>query len=376
MEINYHISPYPTLNEAMIARAYETQSPLAIIASQTIPTPHNAPATIIFTGLDRVPHIIRLFTNSGTLLHEFDILPTENTVSIFDPLFFKIGDGAVNTPLEGSAMYVNAALTGKTNADLLVFGNGVLKFPGIDYDTDLTGGFHLLQAGDIFENNTQWLVQQKPLSVLTYVNDSVVGKQFGGFVDVDNVAVSYIPAHLRKLIRLSGANGQYTFPAGAAIPVGYVFRFENHGAYSLVNDTPTIFFNNAAVKFGNTTINTFALPFKNIAEFTFDGTFWNVTIDCKVTTQASFASIVYAATYAIGNVANVNDLRTINIPLQVDTNYMVIGCLRSLSANPDNDNDVTVTIAQKALTQFNISLREYVPNNQNLVFDFTLLRMN
>lgn len=377
MEINYHISPYPTLNEAMIAKVYETQNPTAEVGTRTIPTPHTAPATIIFTGLDLLPHIVRLFTNSGTLLHEFDIQPSANIVSIFNPIFFKIGDGEANTPLAGSANYVNTLLIGKTNADLLIFGNGVLKYPGVHYSVDIAGGFSLLQTGDLFEDTTEWLIQQKAKAVTTYVNDSVVGKQFGGFVDVANVAVNYIPAHLRKLIRLSGAGGAYTFPSGVAIPVGYVFRFENHGDYTSITDTANIFFNNAALKMGNTTVATFALPFKNVAEFTFDGTFWNCTMDCKVgSIVPPFAYISYAGTYAIGDCARNNDLRSITIPTQSDTNYMVIGCLRSLSENPDNDNDVTATIGLKTLNYFNLSLREYLPNVQNLVFDYTILRMS
>ena len=375
MEINYSISPYPSLLQNMVARVYETAAPNAEIQNIVLATPHTNPRNISFTGLDRVPHIVRLFTLSGTLLHSYDVQPTANIVTIFDPIFFKIGDGGAKTPVAGTALYANADLAGLTNTGLVITRDGIAQYPGRHYDVDITGGFHLLVNGDQFEDTVEWVIQRKPQALVNPINDSVVGKQFGGFVTVNNVPINYIPAHLRKLIMLSGANGQYYFPAGTAIPIGYTFRFENHGAYTAITDTATIFFNNAPLLMGNSTVTLFALPYRNIAEFTFNGTNWICTMDCRLTTQNPPAAFIsYIGTYRIGDVVSNNDVRTISIPLQSDLNYTVIGSLRSSNSNLGNDNNVSVIIGLKGLSSFMISTREYVRNIQTLDFDYILIR--
>src|SRR5690348_6292272 len=101
MEINYHISP-SALTEDFIIKIYEAQAPTAEVGTLTVPAPHTAPYSVSFTGLDKIPHILKMFgATSGTLLHSFDDLPTENVVTIFDDIKFKIGDGGALTPIAG-----------------------------------------------------------------------------------------------------------------------------------------------------------------------------------------------------------------------------------------------------------------------------------
>lgn len=376
MEINYSISPYPSLTQNMVARLYETQSPLAEIDNRVIPTPHNNPVYISFTGLDKVPHIVMLFTASGTLLHQYDVQPSENVVTVFDPIFFKIGDGAIKTPAVGSTIYSNNDLASLTNIDLVISRDGRMQYPGIHYDVDILGGFHLLIAGDQFEQDVEWVIQRTPDAVVNPVNDSVVGKQFGGFLTVNNTVQHYVPAHLRKLIRLSGAAGEYYFDAGVDVPIGYVFRFVNFGPYGNVNDTANIFFNNAPLLWGNTTVSSFALPYKATAEFCFDGANWNCTMNTNISNSpAPFGKIVHMGRFNVGDVAT-QFSSIVTIPTQPDNNYWIVGSLVGLNANIDIDNDVFATFSQLTPTSFIFILREIQGFIQNLRFDYVIMRAN
>ena len=90
MNINYAISPYPSLLQNMVAKVYEASSPFADVASFVIlerngagvPTPgagHQVPVSISFNGLDKVTHIVALYTASAELLHNYDVQPTVDT---------------------------------------------------------------------------------------------------------------------------------------------------------------------------------------------------------------------------------------------------------------------------------------------------------
>lgn len=374
MQINYVISPYPSLALNMVAKAYETQASTAEVANIVIPAPHIAPATVNFTGLDKIPHTIRLFTSAGTLLHEFTLQPTENVVTVFTPIFFKIGDGGANTPAIGDVFYINAALAGKNNTNVEVFSNGMLRYPGIHYDTDLSGGFHLLQAGDIFEADTEWMVQQLPDVVANPVNDSVVAKIVGGFIDVVNTNRNYSPVDLRKLVRLSGATGSYTFASGVAVPIGYSHTFTNFATYASLNDIPIISFLNAPLLQGNTPVNLYPLPYGSVATFTFDGTNWNLV--SYANTQAGvYAKIVHLGRFQVGDVAS-QLVVNITIPTQPDTDYWVCFNLYCQSANIDLDNDVIAVVAFQYTYQFSVMLREIQGNIQNLRIDYAILRRN
>jgi hypothetical protein len=374
MQINYVISPYPALPIDMVARVYESQAPLAEIDNVVITAPHIAPVAVSFTGLDRIPHIVRLFTVAGTLLHNFTIEPTEDLITVFSPIFFKIGDGAPNTPLVDTNTYTNTALAGKDNTNVQVFANGALRYPGLHYDTDLSGGFHLLQVGDVFEDGTEWMVLQVPEVVATPVNDSVVAKIFGGFVDVVNVVRNYGPSDLRKLIRLSGATGSYSFTSGVDVPIGYSHTFTNFAPYGSLNDIPIINFLNGELRQGNANTTLYPLPYGSVATFTFDGTFWNL-INYANTQAGVYARIVYMGSHNIGDVITQYSA-AITIPTQVDTDYWIVGNLVGLQVNIDFDNDVFFTTALPTTSNFVLVCREIQGYVQNLRFDYVILRKN
>ena len=273
MEIFHTFSPYPSLLEDMVVKAYETQAPNAEVASITIPerdasnvpTPgagHQADYEAHFTGLDRVPHIVRLFADGGTLLQEFNIIPQENVVTLFNPIRFVIGDGGTLTPADGTDEYTDLSLAGLTNDGIDIRINIETLHPVIDFEVDITGGFSLI-GGRKFQTDDKVSIFPKPQVVANPVNDSVVGKVFGGFIDVNNTSRTYSAVDLRKQITLRGNSGEYIFPSGGTIPIGYEHVFVNDGSGS-----PKIKFLNAALKTaaGNVTEFTLAAGYQRSEE--------------------------------------------------------------------------------------------------------------
>lgn len=388
MEIFYVIGTYPTLLQNMVAKVYEANAPSAEVSSITIlekngsgvPTVgagHQVNQNITFTGLDLVPHILRLFTASGTQLQEFNVLPTKDIVTLFDPVYFAIGDGGANTPAIGASSYVNTALAGLTNTDLIIHRNGSLQYPGIHFNASPSGGFVLVQPGDLFTGTEQVYIQRKPQSVSNYVNDSVVGKQWGPttgnanmYVDVANVSVDYAATHLRKLIRLSGNSGRYYFRAASAIPIGYPFRFSNQ-----VGGTAIINFELAALKTPSGDVTTYNLASGQIAEFVYDGAKFNKTMESNgaalgYTIAGPFISTPVTLTTA-------DTLITVSgFPDQGTTNYTVLLSLQGFNTDYNASNDISYTLHNpgKTGTSFQIGIRNYGLPGASICFRYIIIK--
>lgn len=377
MEINYVLSPSEN-TEDFIIKIYEAQAPTAEVATLTVPAPHDAPYAVSFTGLDKIPHILRMFgATTGNLLHFFDDLPTENVVNIFDDITFKIGDGGSGTPAAGDPSFIAESLIGLDKTDFNLFRNGTFYYPTL-YSFDSPTGEIAWTFPDVFGDGEEILITRKPKAVTTQVNDSVVGKQFGGnstipemFIDV-NTTVNYAPSHLRHLIRLSGAAANYVLTG--AIPIGYIFRITNFGPYADASDKGKVTFDNAPLLWGNTTKTELDIQFTGTYEFEFDGTNWNCTM-YNVVQETPGAQITYAATVDLGVMSNTDQSFNVDIPFITGiNNYRVIGNLVSNSGNPNNDNDVMFVIANKTSTSFDVMIRRISGGTQRFLFDFIIVR--
>lgn len=395
MNIRYHISPYPALLENMVAKIYEAVSPNAEVDSIVLPETNGAgvptvgaghpiPASVTFTGRDKVTHVVRLFTAvGGILLHQYDTDAEEDIVTIFDDIRFKIGDGQPGTPAVGDSAYVNTVLIGLTIDDFRIYRNGYgFLYPSLHYTFNSTSGTVTLivPPTDNFGNEEEFLVSRKPKAVKTIVNDSVVGKQFGGnatlpnmFIDVTST-VNYDATHLRHLIRLAGVNANYVFPAIAAIPVGYQFRVTNFGAYADPTDKGKVTFDNAPLIWASTPKSFLDIQFTGTYEFEFDGTNWNCTMYNVAQVSTSLPQIIYAQTVLLGDMVSTDQLFTVTIPLVVGADYRVIGNLISNGAGFDADNDVMFVIASKTSTSFGVGIRRIGGGPQNFKFDFILVK--
>jgi len=382
MNINYHVSPYPTLHENMVAKIYEASAPDAEVGSFTIleknaggtPTPgagHPNPTSVSFNGLDKVTHVVRLFTASGTLLHEYDQEPSEDIVTIFDPIYFRVGDGQPNTPAADQSVLVNSALGGSTAEQLSVSqeGLGFLQ-PGDDY---VLSGVTLTLTNSKFYTGQRWRIFKTPKAVTNPVHDSVVGKGFGGFVDVVS-NIDYVPGHLRKLVRFSGT-GNYTFPAGVSLPIGYNHVFQNFGQ---VGSAPQINFDNGTLLYGVTPKSTLVLPFGSTVWLTWDGTHWNFTVNGVIESSSTVpvsGDIVGHGLYSIGDVPAADTIYTVNHGLSLGYAYRVLGSMRSNSTDHSKDNSVIWAWYDPQPNLFMLTMKEFTAETQNILFYYVLIKV-
>lgn len=354
MVLKYHISSYPALLESMWARIYEADSGGLVYEEEIVerdingdPDPgggHQVPYTVTANGLDKVVHIVRLYTNGGILLHQYNAEPKVDIVTVFNPIRFIIGDGGLYTPLAGTSSFQHPNLVGLTTDEFIVHRNGVGELhPETHYTfTPGTGEIVLSQIGDVWNGSDgtydQVTIRLKPSVVSTVVNDSVVGKWFGGFVDI-SASRDYLSSDLRKLLRFSGSP-TYTFPALGAIPIGYIFVFTNFGTASGVG---VVQFLNAPLKWKNTTKTTFNVGEYCEAAFVFDGAQWNVVY---ITTSAAslggdvpnYYPIKAGETY-IGDVAVNDPVYPISHNANIAGNYTVMISIKTpVGGNRINNN--------------------------------------
>lgn len=390
MEFKYLVSPYATLLENMVIRFWENTNlnPIAYVKEvilyekngagvPTVGAGHQVQEWVHVVGLDKVPHTGKLYTASGTLLHDFMFEPSENIITLFQPIYFKIGDGGTNTPAIGDSSYANTALAGITNDQLIIHRSGTLMYPGVHFNTDPLGGFNLLVVGDIFGDEEEFLIQVAPVAVSNPVNDSVVGKQWGEttgavsmYIDVTS-SVNYLPIHLRKLIRISGS-GAYHFDS--APPVGYPFRFIN-----MVAGNPVVYFDVANLIQPGGDIASIIIPAGGIVEVVYDGTKFNLTHNNTAALGAMpYATITHSGSQPLGNIpAGLGNAWSIGIPNQGTASYKVLGSFRSV-VNTNGGYDATCIwdIEAQFTNSFTVRIREFGPASQNIIFDFVIIKIN
>ena len=133
MVIKYHISK-SAFTENFLVRIWEAESDtvgayvyettLVEKNSSGVPTVgagHQVIETLIVNGLDKVVHIVRMYgSTSGNLLHEYNVEPTSDIVTIFSPIQFKVGDGGDDTPEADQSICVTPELAGLEKTEFLI----------------------------------------------------------------------------------------------------------------------------------------------------------------------------------------------------------------------------------------------------------------
>jgi hypothetical protein len=382
MVLKYHISP-SALTEDFIVRIWEAASDGvgAHIYEQTIPAPHAAPVTITVNGLDRVVHIVRMYgATSAVLLHEYNVEPTtEDIVSVFDPIRFKIGDGGPNTPAANSSVCTTPELAGLLETDFLIFrANYGPLFPTTHFTFNTGDGSWELNSPDIFNGEgggEEFTIVRLPKAVTGIVNDSVVGKWFAGFVDVSS-NTAYASTHLRKLIRFSGSP-EYTF--SGSIPIGYVFCFQHFGS----TGTAKINFNNGTLLYAGTPKASIDIPRYTEAAFVWDGTNWNVVYmtDSDWVNGSSTptpGTVLGLGRFLCGDVPAGDPLYTIAHNLNISGDYMIIPTIESNNpANYAKNNKMGVAWHHHATDKPNkvyVSLQEISAEAQDLYIAWVIIK--
>lgn len=326
------------------AHVYETT--LVEKDGSGVPTPgagHQVDEAVIANGLDKVVHIARLYgaTSNNIYFGPENIESTTDIIKIFTPIQFKIGDGGTNTPAADQPNATTPELAGLTTGDFTIFRNNYgFLFPDLHFSFNTSDGSWQLLGGDVFSGTPgeEFTIQIKPQVLSSVVNDSVVGKWFGGFVDVSSNTV-YDATHLRKLIRFAGTC-DYAFNVNP--PIGYGFVFQHFGALG----TGTVKFNNAPLKWGATTKAEIDIPDYCEACFVFDGTNWNVVY----ITQSTFVNsssptpgvIIGIGTTYLGNTPVGDFIHTISHNLNIAGDYLVFFSSKSTIAAAGHDDDTQI----------------------------------
>lgn len=380
MVLKYEMSPYPSLAEDIIVNVYEASDDTAVVDTQTFHPPFNTPTLVTFNGLDKVVHVVRAFTQSGTKLHEYNAEPKSDLVTIFDPIRFIIGDGGFYTPAANSGTYENPILAGLAEDDYIVFRNnyGALH-PNVHYsiitDPLLVPGFNLA-APDTFNDKEEFTITMNPKTVTTTVNDSVVGKWFAGIVDVFG-NLDYDKAHLRKLLRLNGA---VTYNLTGSIPIGYGFLFENCTA--TVGDA-TINFVNAQLRLGDDLVDNITLPHMTTACFVYNGTIWDVVYICdarwvKAASPNQPGTIVKADLFHVGNIPVGDPVYDVVHNMNISGDYMVQLSLMGTDVTKIWDNDVIAVWYHHPTDKkntFKICLQEKAAGVQDLTIAWVIIKL-
>lgn len=392
MVLKYHISP-SAFTENFIVRIWEAQSDGvgAHIHEETlvekngsgVATPgagHQVPETIEVNGLDKVVHIVRMYgATSGTLYHEYNAEPKEDVVTVFDPIQFKIGDGGPNTPAANDDTYQNDLLIGLGDDDYMVHrANYGFLIPGTHYSTNSGTGSWQLTSPDVMNDQEEFTIIRKPVVITTPVNDSVVGKWFGGFVNVSS-NTNYSATHLRKLIRFSGTCA-YTFQSGDSIPIGYAFVFQHFGTAG----TGTVNFNNGTLLWAGSPKTSIAIPSYCEACFVWDGTNWNVVYISQSTFVNTAAApqagdILGVVSVSLGDVPAGDPIYTITHNLAISGDYKLFPSIQSNSAATYfRDNKLGCCWYHHATDKPNkvyVSLQEISPEVQDITLCCLLVKV-
>lgn len=398
MDLEYQVSP-SAFTEDFVVRIWEAQSdgPSGWVYETTlveknalgVPTPgagHQVIETLMVSGLDFVTHILRMYgVTSGTLYHFYEHKARKDTYTVYSPIQFKIGDDGDHTPAIGDIIYENPLLQDLGDDDYTVFRNNYgFLHPNLHYQTDGPNArFELIgddgTSTDQFNDLEEFTIQRKPKQLTEFVNDSVVGKWVGGFVDV-NAHTVYDPAHLRKLLRFNGTVN-YTFPLAATIPIGYGFVFQNFGS---VNGIGTVNFSNGTLLWAGSPKTSLAIPRYCEACFIWDGTNWNVVY----ITQSTFVNggtgpvageIIMAGQTVLGDVPAGDPTYTITHNQAIVGDYVVFLSIQSNSAATySRDNKLGYCWFHHATdkpNKFIASLQELSPESQNVTLVWMLVKL-
>lgn len=396
MVLKYHIST-SAITEDFIVRIWEAASDgVAAHVYETtlvekngsgVPTPgagHQVIETLTVNGLDKVVHIIRMYgAVSANLLHEYNAEPRTDLLTVFAPIRFKVGDGGPDTPAANQDICITPELISLTTDDFVITRNnfGALH-PTTHFTFDDSTGTWQLVNPDQFGANEEFTIQITPQVVSTVVNDSVVGKWFGGFVDI-SANTNYSASHLRKLIRFAG-QCTYTFQALDTVPIGYAFVFTNFGTPS-GTQVCTVQFLNGNLKWANTTKTTLDIPLYYEAAFVWDGTQWNLIyfIDSRIANAGAVptGTILGTGSVNIGDVPGGDPLYTVTHNLDITGDYNVFLQIKSNTpASAASDNRIWSTFYHDTVVadkknKFHFSIQEFAGELQNVSICWVIIKV-
>lgn len=343
----------------------------------TVGAGHQVTEAVVANGMDKVTHIGRIIgAVSNIEYNEFVVLPETPILTVSLPVRFKIGDGGPNTPAAADTMATTPELAGLSIGNFVIHRGGFgPMYPNVHYDFNTIDGSWNLLGGDEFSPVDEITIDIKPVLVTTVVNDSVVGKWFGGFVDVA-ANINYSASHLRKLIRLSGSP-EYSFIT--APPIGYTVAFQHFGSAGT-----------AKVNFTIGTLLWAGVPkaFVNIPRYCEAGFVWDgINFNVVYFNDSSFVNaaviplgVIASGIVAIGDVPAGDPQYTVTHNKNITGDYDVFLSVKSNSAALFfRNNKIGSTWWHHSTdkpNKFNFSLQEISGEVQDLSINWAIIKLS
>lgn len=260
MNLDFTISKYPLVGSPFLgtirAAIYDASNPTAEIDHQDFSAPHTTSRAISFSDVESVTYLVKIFAMPSTELLSWVQHPKAGQIEVKVPIFFRIGDGILNTPIAGTSIYTNTELIGwqytveRRGVGTLV-DDATKTYAEITKD-DLAGEFELALDGDTFNPDETFAIHFLPKVSESIISSVTSGKWFIASKRITSDK-TYDSTDFRNLLLLRPSSGtiNYTLPAGSAFPVGYVIAFNSFGiiaTYNIITDgTDSIEVGNANV---------------------------------------------------------------------------------------------------------------------------------
>lgn len=221
-KVSFTISPCPGITNKLISVLYSTLAPTAEIARIVDSSTHASPVNQQFSNLNPGTYIVKIYqstdgTTLGTIQHDFWIDANSNQV-FFERIFFTVGGGGANDPIDGDASYINTYLNGKVITGVFQEGFRYLK-PTTEY-TEYTGGGITL-VGRTYSDLQTWSVDISYLVASTTLSPD---DTYANIISVPgNLTVG--SAHYNAALYCSAAatTQTLTFPFISSVPDNKAF---------------------------------------------------------------------------------------------------------------------------------------------------------
>lgn len=239
MNINLSLSPAPGItSNYLVVAIYNTTAPATVVASQSFAAPHAAPVNISFTNLNGGTYYVKTFestdgTPTGVIRHQFLYDPTFGTANVRVDLVLTVG---VSTGLKaGTNTYNDTSLAG-WNYTLERRGVGSMvdlakSAANADYQTINTGGFQLLQTGDVFGQGEVFIVHFLPqVTSVAPQQSQTAGAIWAGVKEITS-DITLTSSDMGKYCNIKGSTPivNITLPASNAVVDGTLIAFLSEG---------------------------------------------------------------------------------------------------------------------------------------------------
>lgn len=223
------IGPLATVTDYVVLRFYTAENPGVQVAVTTLAPPHSDSELVSQLLDDDVAHICKIYYSIdgivlGTLKHEFEFQPTNQTIEVEEPLEIHVVDEspAAFEVLSGQNEYNDVSLV---NKQYFIEQRGTGTLRNDEWDYIVTGGFKLL--GDkLFDSGDTYFLHFIPIiSQDSFPSTSQL-------IDVKIVSANETidDTYYRKVCIAAFATtiGTTTFPSLATLPNTKI-KFSTHG---------------------------------------------------------------------------------------------------------------------------------------------------